>query len=237
MKYLLSLVLCITGLAQSLDDPGFVGSLSPLSSTSTTYLVKEDCDGTGTPSGWTDNGTPDWDFTPGLVGTQSLRITGDGATAEYSTAPTFTAIDEVWGYFIIKVVSAPSVTRFIATFRDGTSSRGLFYATFSSASEFYFTAQAGGGSSVSTVAKGTYGNVYHVWIYAKKGSGANGIATIAFSSDGTKPVSGDNYAESTNGTFTQQLDRFRIGSGLAETEEIIVDKMRVNNVNIPSNPD
>lgn len=58
--------------------PAFMGGAVASAPAGVTYLVEENCEGTGTPSGWKDAGTVDWDYTTTVLrGSQSLAINGD----------------------------------------------------------------------------------------------------------------------------------------------------------------
>jgi hypothetical protein len=46
---------------------------------------------------------------------------------------------------------------------------------------------------------------YHIWVSSSKGTGANAVYTVAFSTTATEPTSGNQFATSTNGNLTNQI--------------------------------
>jgi hypothetical protein len=59
-----------------------------------------------------------------------------------------------------------------------------------------------GTANATTVATLSAGTTYYCWAYYSKGSGANAIYKVAFSTSKTKPTSGNNFAGGSNGSST-----------------------------------
>jgi len=75
----------------------------------------------------------------------------------------------------------------------------------------YLRALSVGGTLDNTVANVEVDTDYYVWATYKKGSGGNAISTVAFNTTFTRPTSGDNFAECTDGTATADMIRLYLG--------------------------
>lgn len=64
---------------------------------------------------------------------------------------------------------------------------------------------AHGTATADTVTSVSANTTYYCWLYGQKGTGANGIANVAFSTSKTRPTSGNGFAEVTTGTATLDL--------------------------------
>jgi hypothetical protein len=87
----------------------------------------------------------------------------------------------------------------------------------------------------------TPGNVYHVWIKYQKGSGSNTAMSVAWSADGTRPTSGNNFASVADGTNattpSKILWRGDDESTVEASIDLMIDTVKVaNDQTIPSNP-
>jgi hypothetical protein len=201
-----------------------------------TYLVKQDFEGAGYDNSetWTESGVGiDEDYTGVvLAGSQSLRINSSAASA-HTSSPTFTGQAEVWGYFIYRPASLPAASTVIANFLTAVGNDCLRLRINSGGA---LLIRAGGGTEATSVGTLSAGTTYHIFLYFLKGSGANAFASVAFSTDGTKPTSGNNYRESTNGTITSDVEVFRFGQASSSTMDFVFDKVRVDDVTIGDNP-
>lgn len=77
---------------------------------------------------------------------------------------------------------------------------------------------------------------YHVWLTYTAGTGANAVASVGFSTSGTRPTSGTFYAITSVGTATVNPDRVRIGIGNSNTFDWVTDRILVDDVQISDNP-
>ncbi len=202
----------------------------------TSYIVRQTFEGTGYDNGetWADTGGPDPDYT-GVVlqGSQSWRLNQAGA-AMYSSV-VCTNNGTTHGYFILRPIT-----------RDAGSARRIAGVISENGGTVYLEIRVvntgtmriiHGGTTVSTVATVANGTTYHVWWTYTPGTGADGFASLAFStSAATKPLSGNNYVETTAGTATGQMGAFSIGNGLAVTQEHVFDSVLVDNAVIGESP-
>jgi hypothetical protein len=198
-----------------------------------TYLVDQDFEGAGYDNGetWTEagSGTKDEDYTGTVLdGSQSLRIAQSSQNA--TTQTTFTANDEVWVYALFRPVSIPASTQTILEVKNNTTS----LVQLRHPGDGHLRVQ--GSTTATTVGLVSAGTTYHIWLRYVKGTGANAIASIGFSTDGTRPTSGNNFAQFTTGDATLQADVLVIGGPGITTQEHIWDKVRVDDVVIGDNP-
>ncbi|HEY2711363.1 MAG TPA: glycoside hydrolase [Chthoniobacterales bacterium] len=195
--------------------------------------VSENCNGTGTPTGWTNTGTGvNWDRTsnpPPLEGTQSLFISGSGVGGN-STKVDFGDQAEVWVFFKLAVTgSAPATAATIA----GLSANGGTITELLQVTPFGKLSFGGAQTSASL----TLNTTNNVWLHYRKGTGSNGIVEVAFSTSETKPTSGSTYyAASTSYTGTNEAGRLFLGTTASTTINMVFDKIRVDNSEIRSNP-
>ena len=212
------------------------------------YLISESFDAVGYDLVWTESlGTPNEDYTTSpapLEGTQSLFLDGCGATADQETWTGYTIGAGIKSetYFLVHFTSVPStgtVERQMATIRNGTGTRATLFLRYV-AGTMYMRVQAFGGTAVDTVATMSASTTYHVWFTYIKGGGTDAAATVAFSTNGVRPTSGNNYAISSNGTSTTDGNRLYLGgdnyTSATNCTSAIYDKTRVDDVAISDNP-
>lgn len=160
-------------------------------------------------AGWTTGGgtAVDPNYT-GVVleGSESLRANVSSSDA-YAITPPWTDADTKYGYFRTQGVTVQAFNRIFAEVRLDTSK--VMEIRRNSAGTVRITH---GATSASTVATMSQGTTYHCWWRYTKGTGSDGVAEFAFSTDGVKPTSGDNYVTITTGTATTQCDRLYIGA-------------------------
>lgn len=182
--------------------------------------------------------TPDYNNTNPLDGgTYALYLT-TGAIAYHGVSAT----SPIYIYFKLKIPDIGSSTSYsyviFYTSSTGNMNSQLFVKR--SGSSIYLSVQSDGGSTVDTVGTLAVGTTYHVWYSYTKSSGANNAtSTVAFSTDGTRPTSGDNYAASTNGVETSTVNRIHYRGFTYDSikwVDIIVDKIRVDDAQIGDNP-
>ena len=202
-----------------------------------TYLLEENFEATGyDETGWTNIGVgtidPDDATSPApLVGTESVRFVTSSSVASIAGS-TFTPLAEGWGYLQIHWVTTQVGNRVFIRLRGGTIA--LCEIRRNSDGTVRITQGAATATTVGTLDEDT---TYHVWWYYNDDSGPDdGIARVAFSTDGTKPTSGDNFAEATGGTQTVDVDNIEIGNITSGIEDKIMDKVRTDDEDIGSNP-
>lgn len=201
------------------------------------YLVKQDFEGVGYDNGetWTESGTGgtvDSDYTTTVLdGSQSLQIVLAASARQTATifAP---AQSDVWAYYLLRVITLPSASVIITRFLSGGTEGLRVRMTTSGTLEV----RAGGGTVANTAATLATGTTYHLWLHYTKGTGANAVASVAFSTTGVRPTSGTTFATSTNGTATVDVSTFALGTTTSGTINLIFDKVRVDDELIGDNP-
>jgi hypothetical protein len=200
------------------------------------YLVDQDFEGAGYDNSetWTEGGTGtlDEDYTGTVLdGAQSFRqatVTQNG-----TVYVSFAAQDEVWVYFLLRPVSVPGNTT-IVTVQSGATEVANIIQLNSGLLRFQIPSPL---TTVTTVGALSVGTTYHVWANYSKNT-AGGKLSIGFSTDGTRPTSGNNYAATTGHARTAQISRFYIGDPVSGnvTRENIFDKIRIDDAQIGDNP-
>lgn len=200
-------------------------------------LVNQNFEGTGYDNGetWTGSATgssivdPDYSAVV-LNDFQSLRL--KWATNGVETVTDITAQDEVYAYFRLRPITIDTSFNFVIfSFNQGATIRGHLSVNTDKTLRVSLNTVA---STVGAVATNT---TYHVWLHYKKGSGANAIMDVGFSTDGTRPTSGNNFAQITNGSNTQQISRIVCGRNAGvPIQEYIYDKVLVSSSVIGDNP-
>ena len=182
-------------------------------------LVEENCEGVGTPSGWTNSGSPNWDYTATVLqGSESCL-----QTAGSSSYDTFTAVGTAYGYALIRVGTLPGSTITICGFRaTDDSARALVRMNTSGQISIF----ANGSDSSFTVDSMSTGVTYHLWWNFI----ASGACDVGFSTDGTKPTSGNKFVTKTGGSGT--VGRYSIYG----TTNVIFDRMLASTTAIGNSP-
>jgi hypothetical protein len=183
-------------------------------------------------AGWVESGTVDEDFsTAGLSldGSECLKLDSTGGS-DASAYNTNTASSSVCLYFKTRFETMPDSTgRSLAQINTNTTVCALLQCS----SNGLFRISAAGGAAVFLTDTFTNDVTYHVWMTYDKGTGADAKATCGFSTDGTRPLSGNSYAESVNGTSTASVNRFYLrsdqnGSGfIGYFDHILLDDVAI----------
>lgn len=196
-------------------------------------LIDENFEGAGTPSPWTVGaGSPNFDNTASpLSGSQDLMMT-DG-TFDYAKA-TFTGSTEVWCQFEFKLSSAPlgvtqlfflldvGLTKYVNLVIDGNS-------------QLIISDSTSGTLGITTDALSA-ATKYWVFYHAAKGTGANGVADIEFSTTSTRTGSGNKFASCSNHNLDANMAALYVyldGAGWTGGSTFQVDNMKVSNTGWP----
>lgn len=225
-------------LAGSVQDKlkGVVKAKGAAADPCASYLVCENMNGTGTPTGWTDvqpaNSVVNWDYTTtALEGTQSLLLDYNAYGLTVGTYYDFTAQNNAYAYGLYRynyLIGQQEIQL------QDSSGNKLCQALLLVSGKL----RADCNVSADTVSTMSTNTLYHVWVEYEKGTGANGVCRVAFSTDGTKPANGDNYAAATTCNGTAQASRFYLGGTGSENTLIkIIDKVRVKSTAIGSSPE
>lgn len=188
------------------------------------YLIQEDCEGTGTPAGWNNLGSPDWDYTVSpLAGTQSLNLPAltTGSTNDWGSNQ-----NTIYGYIMARFGATPASTRPIIIIQDSTGA--TIGAIRQKNTAFIDITHGANGSSNLGITPGTD---YHIWWDYTIGTGTDGVCNLYLSTTSTKPGSPDRTVS--NGTGTTAPRRLKL---LGQENGVVLDKIRVSTSNIGSNP-
>ncbi len=189
MMQLVPYLLCLLALSASAQVVITLG-LEGAAGGAPTFLIDEDFEGTGAPTGWAQIvATCDWDeSTTVLAGSKSLEASASGsARCRVDTAGD---IDEIWYYQLIRFNDVTLVqTRFLSlrTLADSEVAWLEINATDG-------IACMDGGSITedcwdTAISSDT---MYHLFVHYKKSSGASdGVAEFGYSTDGSVPFGGD----------------------------------------------
>lgn len=195
------------------------------------WIVNEDCEGTGTPSGWTvTSGTPNWDYSAApLADAQSLYLSS--AAAANRNRVDFTDQTEAWIYFLLRFTNGSGPAAGSVNMGGTSENGGVLAQNFVLGSNLRFTFAVASPATAIIV-----NTTYHVWLHYKQGSGANAVADIGFSTTGVRPTSGGTFAQVTNGGGTNLCGRLFIGpTTTALGVDMILDNIRVSSTQIGDN--
>lgn len=177
------------------------------------YSIEENCEGTGTPSGWTDADAPDWDYTTTpLQGSQSLHMTLSDVTYK-----DFTGANSLDCYALLRIATMPASTQTVFGTRSSNGATAICVMRLANDGSVY--CYANGAAGTAAVTKMTTGTTYHVWIHWENG----GTCSVGFSTDGIRPTTGNNYCTQTGGT-TNPGRFYAYGAG---NDDIELDRMLV----------
>lgn len=191
------------------------------------YLVSEDCEGTGTPSGWTDGGGINWGYTAApLIGSKSLFIDAQnfGSFANY-TEKTFAAQDSVYLYCPIRRETTPSNDGWFILFKSGASI--IVQLAITSGDAFKISIN-GSGTSLTGTTEFLPVTTYHLWVHVP----SDDVVGVFLSSTATKPGSPTFVTNFGPGASAIDTINFMANRG----SDVIVDKIRVSAIEIGSDP-
>lgn len=212
------------------NDLATIASHAVTNNSSGGLLIDEDFEGAGTPAGFTiDSGSPDFDNTSSpIAGSQDLLFQS-GATSEVTID--FADSDELWITFRRKSSSFDQGTFFYAIKADFSQVVALRRSTVDADKLILFqnAAQVGSASVDSLPLSDTY-----YFFHVKKGTGANAEYEASFSTDGTRPTSGNAYIAHTSGTFTGQFEKLYIIHRDTEVWTDQYDNLKVSSTGWPS---
>ena len=212
----------------SIADVSFQASSAQVVN-STNYLYQQDFESGSEPSGWTHGGTVNYNYTTTpLQGSKSCQISDTGF-ADYTFGQTYS---ELFTYFRFRLNANPTGSMLIFGLQLGGSGTYTSCKIHPDLTAFIADGLSGTASTVGTI---TTGVTMHFWHHYKAGSGNNAIHSIGFSTDGTEPVTGNNFATVTSGQVTASLDTLDFEAS-AGAEALIFDMVRVAQSDIGSNP-
>lgn len=217
--------------SQGFSDPAFLAAIEddPAGGAAPSYLVEENFEGAGQPAGWSDVGSPNYDFDVSgfsMQGSQGVELAGDNDRA---TPPSFgVAQAEAWAFFQFRVTVKNSGFTFFVFLGPGVS------AEVQAGNTIRIGGSVNGNPTDNTISLDT---TYHAWARYKKGTGANAEFEFGYSTTTTKPVAGTAFRSiATTGTETVDCTGIQLRSESGATNTIIFDKLRADDANIGDNP-
>jgi hypothetical protein len=157
---------------------------------SPSYILSEDCEGTGAPSGWTDatseetSGSIDWDYATSpspLVGSQSVYMTSNGQRYCYKI---FGATNPCHIYFVCNLEDINTAGHPIIHL-DDASMNGLLIFRVDTATGYARVTDLGDSSNHESTYTITEGATLHHWIDTT----ASGTVSWYINTSATKPAS------------------------------------------------
>jgi hypothetical protein len=187
------------------------------------YLFREDFE-SGTQGVWTVGGTNNFGLSNNPIqGKFSLQIS-QLSFADRQLSTTFTEWDM---YLQFKITAIPSPTQ-NGVINFQTSATTTHFAVFFGPAGAVGI-QHGTSTQVNAVGTFTANTIYDTWTYYKAGSGANGIGSFEFQTDGIRRGKGNNFINTTTGNSTAAVDTIDLENTENQTELCIYDKIRLSN--------
>jgi len=172
------------------------------------YLLNEDFEGTGTPSGWFGSGGNFDSTSSPLQGLQSLR-TPNGSFAK---TPDGLNQTELYFKFLVRFSALPASSSGFFQILDASFNPVVTGTIYSDGKLEVTVSGFPSSKTVNTVSAGVD---YAIVLRGKKGTGANGIGSISFALSGNSvPTSGNSYTSISNAPNTVNMDfAFLLGTG------------------------
>jgi hypothetical protein len=233
MRMLIKLlaVLLLGLLPVSADVVVVVGRPAPTAGA--TYLINQRFEGAGYDNGesWTEAlNNPDEDYaTNPLQGSQSCLLDATTVTVRLDS-PSFADTADAWIYMKMRVDTRPSIGSTFLVLRNSL-------AAVLGAVEVNATGILRVDNNVSvgnTVDASPEDTDFHVWVHYVKGVLNDSVMSVAFSTDGVRPTSGNAFVELTNGNAITDLDSIRITA--INTKVIVVDQVLIDDAQIGDSP-
>jgi hypothetical protein len=172
-----------------------------------------------------------------MQGNFVLKMSDPGGDFPSVTLATnLTAYDEVWAFFRFRTTALAPAGSGKGYFEllNGSSGGAIVCSINLGAGNTLEITD--GSASADTVASISANTTYWLWLHYKISTSDNGIAEIGFSTDGTKPTSGNSFASITTGTDTDQAIAIRMTPPASAGGPAYWDTIRFDNHPIGSNP-
>jgi len=194
------------------------------------YILQENFEGTGTPSGWSvTSGSADFDATPPSSspnGGEVLKFTNRYNVAEYSISTS----SALYLYFQFYVDSTGFAGTAVVTLQTGSSGRSAALLLNANSTD-NLALRSGSNSLDAPVNDYSADTWYHCWIYYNP---ATGEQNLEFNTTGIRSGSGDGYVSRTINTTTSTINGLRIeGRRNANT---YIDRVLISESIIGNNP-
>lgn len=205
------------------------------------YVLNQNFEGTGYDNSetWYTDGDVNADFsTSGLSmeGSQCLELYANTVASDsiISAFNPSTPLSTAYAYFLFRVTVLPTTITRVALFQSDFDVIG----NLSLLSDGTLYLREGTGTWAQTIGAVSVNTTYHVFLKFVADSGAgNGIMEVGFSTDGSRPTTGNNHAICTDGNNATAVNRFgfkvdKDGTG----QKQYYDKARVSASAITSAP-
>ncbi len=168
------------------------------------YLINEDFEGAGAPSGWYGAGGADFDSTVSpLAGAQSMRLNA----GEFTLTPT-TNEAEVWVKFRFRMSALPSVAVAILSLDDSGFNQEASLGVNTDGTLIVGPVNA---SSPITVDALSANVSYDIEFHYIKGTGVNAVLSVGFvAAGGSIPTVGNKFTSATDGIGNANIDHITI---------------------------
>jgi hypothetical protein len=210
LRAIILLLLTLTATAQYLPQSSVAVARIPAVVSGQTFLINQGFEGAGYDNSetWTEvnaGGTVDEDYaTLPLEGVQCVLLVGTAATVS-TASPTFADQTTAWLRFGFKKSKNPDSDWIVGILRNGTTS--LSYIRVLSTGALRIDHGTANASTTDVLSNATW---YYVLVKYVAGTGANGQASIEFSTTASWTGSGNKYASLTTGSSTLALNNVQI---------------------------
>jgi hypothetical protein len=131
-----------------------------------------------------------------LSGSQSL-MAKNANSQQAQLQLTVPNVGEIWMRCIVTLTN--TIVNNMRLLRVDDNVGGVMLSIEVQSSGLRAVSGTGNATTVSTLSADTK---YYLWCHYKKGTGANGVADVAFSTTKTRPTSGNNFAQTSAGSTT-----------------------------------
>lgn len=240
MRFILTLIVLGVCVVESHAQGNYFAR--PSAAAPPTYLLNQNFEGTGYDNSetWTEtlnDGTIDEDYTTTVLhGSQSLFINDTVSPYPNTVSSSWSSATVTYGYFMLRLDARPGSLFTLFIGRLGANTRFVIDVLATGAIRAYGNV-GGSGTAAIPVSVLSGSTTYHIW-WSIDATSSPETVTIAFSTDGVRPTSGNNYASSVS-DMSSNIDRlffttlFLTGSSTTET---IIDRVLVDDVQIGDNP-
>jgi len=149
------------------------------------------------------NGTVSTIDTTSPIGRQCKQLkiyAGDSGQSSSITSPTFTAQDVLYTHVKFRILTTVAIGTIQTIKLDAVAKQWIQLQATGALKVVQ------GAVSATTVGTLSANTTYHIWMRFTKGTGANSVGSVAFSTDTTEPTSGNNFASFSTGAAITQVN-------------------------------